>query len=121
MESKFSNSRTRAPSTTPSRSRPVSAMARVRSANRIRGSMGRGAQTSVYSARAASRAGRDRMMSPMAPGRMRSLAADTYRQREVDGFGRQAHAIVACLVAQLAGEVYESGGHGSGDLEARGQ
>ena len=35
------------PSTTPAKSKPVSAIARARSAKRIRGSIGRGAQTSV--------------------------------------------------------------------------
>jgi len=73
MESKPSRARVLAPSTTPTRSRPVSAMARTRSAKRIKGSIGRGTHTSVYSARAASSVGSDKITSPIAPGRMRSL------------------------------------------------
>lgn len=46
-------------------------MARVRSAKRIKGRVTRGAQTSVYSALADSSAGRDKITSPMAPGRIR--------------------------------------------------
>src|SRR4249919_3969092 len=110
MESNVSSAGTRASSTTPTRSSPVSAIARVRSAKRIRGSTGRGAHTSVYATRAASRAGRARMTSPIAPGRIRSLrlTRDTYRQRDVDGFRRQAHAVVARLIAKLAGDVDQS-------------
>src|SRR5436190_24368078 len=61
------------------------------------------------------------MMSPMAPGRMRSLAADTYGQREVDGLGRQAHTVIAGLVAEFAGKVDQSRRHGCSDLKTSGQ
>ncbi|MEP7352439.1 MAG: hypothetical protein ABI824_04325 [Acidobacteriota bacterium] len=47
MESKVSSAGTRAFSRIPNQSNPVSASARVLSANRINGSTGRGAHTSV--------------------------------------------------------------------------
>src|SRR5580693_5234134 len=104
MESKDSSAGHLAFSRTPTRSRPVSARARVRSAKRIRGRVTRGAHTSVYSARADSSAGRERITSPIAPGRIRRrrmiLLNDVDGDRDVDGLARQTQTVRAGLVSE---------------------
>src|SRR5437879_1649926 len=60
-------------SVTPSKSSPVDAIERTRSANCAKGRFGEAAQTSRLSAFRHSNAGRERMKSPMAPGRITSL------------------------------------------------
>lgn len=96
----------------------MSAIALVRSAKRIRGRTARGAHTSVYSALADSSAGRERITSPMAPGRIRRRRIFAHRLKPVPPYTNEVAVELEEWVGRVFGRPVTDDFHRLSELDA---